>query len=221
MSPRLLFPDPRAAADALTFAQRAARLGDGIVRLRAANGTLALTSAPIAPRGLLEDVPTVIGMRFLAIDPELVCDLSVDAAALRAAGPDGVELPDSAVSATWAGISPPRTGWAGRGELAATVLATRAQWGMSAVAHALPSGAGEDAVRSIRTAVWAAPDDDLGGLPLGIAFAAFALGFIAGQEMAPVRTAGAWTRVSLVRGHVLVRTGKPRGLTPVRATGSG
>ncbi len=52
------------------------------------------------------------------------------------------------------------------------------------------------------------------------AFAAFALGFIAGGEEAPVRRSGAWTRVSLTRGHVLVRGPVRSGLTAVRATGS-
>jgi hypothetical protein len=69
----------------------------------------------------------------------------------------------------------------------------------------VPDAAGEDAVRAVRSHIWGAADDDLGGLPAGVAFAAFALGFIHGDETAAVRTSGVWTRVSLQRGHVLVR----------------
>ncbi|MFX5610901.1 hypothetical protein ABTD85_20980, partial [Acinetobacter baumannii] len=59
----------------------------------------------------------------------------------------------------------------------------------------------------------------LGGIPLGTAFAAYALGFIAGAEEAAVRTSGVWTRVTLKRGHVLVRGPVRSGLTAVRSTG--
>ena len=52
------------------------------------------------------------------------------------------------------------------------------------------------------------------------AFAAFALGFIAGEEQALIRRNGPWTRVSLSRGHVLVRGTVRNGLTAVRTTGA-
>lgn len=220
MSARLIFPDAPTAADLLVFAQRAARLGDGAVRLKAQGGTLAVTCAPLAPQTLIEPTPTVLGMRAAPVDPELVCDLVVDASAL-AATPDplALALPDSAVTATWAGVSPPRGGWTSEGELSASTLAARAQWGIAAVAEAVPKDAGEDAVRAVRAAVWGAPDADLGGLPLGVAFAAFALGFIAGEEVAGIRRSGPWTRVSLTRGHILTRSTVRAGLTGVRTTG--
>jgi len=95
----------------------------------------------------------------------------------------------------------------------------RAQRGIAAVAESLPQNPGEDAVRAVRAAVWGAPDDALGGLPLGVAFAAFTLGFIVGEENALVRTSGSWTRVSLRRGHVIVRGPARTGMTAVRETG--
>jgi hypothetical protein len=222
MSARLVFPDPLAAADLLTFASRAARLGDGAVRLRATAGTLLMTAAPLAPRDLLDPTPTVLGMRALAIDPELVCDLTVDAASLL---PDPDEtaqviLPDSAVSATWAGVSPPRGGWDVRGEVDAAVVAARAQAGIAEVAEAVPRDAGEDAVHAVRARVWGSSEPTLAGLPLGAAFAAFALGFISGQERAQVREVGPWRRLSFRRGHVLVRSTVRSGLTAVRSTGT-
>lgn len=220
MPARLLFPDPPTASDVLVFAQRAAATGDGLVRLRALDGALVVTCAPLAPQTLLEATPTVLGMRIAAVDPELVCDLVVDGGSLTASDePNALALPDSARTAPWAGVSPPRSGWTAAGEISAATLAARAQWGIAAVAESVPTDAGEDAVRAVRSAVWGASDDDLLGLPLGIAFAAFALGFIAGEEAGHVRRSGPWTRVSLQRGHVLTRGTVRSGLTEVRRTG--
>lgn len=221
MSQRLIFADARAAADALTFAGRTARVGDGAVRLGASGGTLMMTSAPFAPRGLFDATPTVLAMRVLPVDPELVCDLVVEAAELRGAddSAEQLELPATALAPSWAGVSPPRSGWVAAGVVRASVLAARAQWGIATVAESLPQNPGEDAVRSVRAAVWGVPDEELGGLPLGVAFAAFTLGFIVGEEEAAVRTAGVWTRVSLTRGHVIVRGPAHVGMTAVRQTG--
>lgn len=221
MSQRLIFPDAPTAADVLTFSARAARLGDGAVRLQATGGTLLVSAAPLAPRTLLESTPTVLGMRAVRVDPELVCDLVVPAEGLTASDdPAALQLPDAAVTATWAGVSPPRAGWTDDGAIAAALLAERAQWGIAAVAEAVPKDAGDDAVHAVRAAIWGAADEPLAGLPLGVAFAALALGFIAGEEQAVVRRNGPWTRVSLARGHVLTRGTVRSGLTAVRATGA-
>lgn len=220
MSERLLFPAPPVARDVLTFAHRAARLGDGALRLQARDGVLVLTCAPLAPRTLIDPTPLVLAMRTAAVDPELECDLVVDAAALV---PDADEralrLPDSAIAASWAGVSPPRTGWREAGELDAAVIAARAQWGIAAVAEQLPTGAGEDVVHLVRSSVWGTPDEALSALPLGVAFAAFGLGFIGGEEQPGIRATDVWTRVSFARGHILTRGPVAMGLTPVRRTG--
>jgi hypothetical protein len=178
-----------------------------------------MTAAALAPKGLLDRTPTVLAMRMLHADPELECDFVV-ALLDKDADPRKLALPDEAISPAWAGIAPPRAGWERAGEIDAAVLASRAQWGIAAVAHQVPDNLGEDAVRAVRGSVWGAPDDDLRGLPLGVAFAAFTFGFISGEERAQVFTAGRWTRVSLRRGHVLSRGPAVSGLTPVRATGS-
>ncbi|MEV8272594.1 hypothetical protein [Microbacterium sp. NPDC077184] len=222
MSPRLMFPDPLAVADVLTFSGRAAALGDGNVRLKAENGVLVLSSAPLAPRTLLDTTPTVLGMRAVEVDAELVCDLVVDAAALAADAGDSraIVLPETARTAPWAGISAPAGGWTRIGALPASVLAARAQWGIAAVAESMPADPGEDIVHTVRAAVWGESDTALLDVARGCAFAAFALGFIAGEEEVAVRTAGPWTRLSFARGHVLVRGSRPPGLGPVRSTGS-
>ncbi|MCC2032311.1 hypothetical protein [Microbacterium allomyrinae] len=222
MSPRLLFSDPQSAADALTFASRAARFTTEGVRLQASGGLLAMTAAALAPRGFGDPTPTVLALRTLAADPELVCDLVVEASALSAIADDAtaVLLPDTALSPAWAGIAPPREGWALRDGIEASVLAAKAQGGIARVADAVPTDAGEDAVRAVRASVWGAPDDELGGLPLGVAFAALSMGFINGGETARVLVSGPWTRISLQRGHVIVRGPVATGLTAVRRTGT-
>lgn len=218
MAARLLFPDPDSARDALTFAGRAERAGADGVRLQAAGGVLAMTSAALSPQGLLDRTPTVLAMRVLRVDPELECDLVV--ASLTATEDESaLALPETALSPAWAGVSPPRGGWERRGAIAASGLAARAQWGISAVAHQLPTDPGEDVVRTVRGAVWGEPDEDVDGLPRGVAFAALAFGFIGGAEQAAVTVSGRWTRISLERGHVLSRGPAASGLTAVRATG--
>lgn len=221
MTPRLLLADAATAADALTFAGRAARFTSEGVRLQAGGGVLVMTAAPLAPRGLGDATPTVLALRTLAVDPELVCDLVVEPDALAAAADDdsALELPATALSPAWAGVAPPRGGWQERGGIEASTLAAKAQAGIAKVARTVPVDAGEDAVRAVRAAVWGEPDAELGDLPLGTAFAALSLGFISGAETARVLGNGAWTRVSLRRGHVLVRGPLVSGLTPVRRTG--
>lgn len=223
MSARLLLADADSAADALTFAGRAGRFTDEPVRLQASGGILVMTAAPLAPRGIGDATPTVLAIRTLAADPELICDVVVEASALVGAPDDAtaVQLPDTALSPAWAGIAPPRSGWTARGGVEAAVLAAKAQGGIARVAETVPTDAGEDVVRSVRAAVWGSPDADLDGLPLGAAFAAMSLGFISGAETARVLTSGPWTRVSMERGHVVVRGPVAVGLTAVRRTGGG
>ena len=57
---------------------RAKRITDDGVRLQAARGVLALTTAALAPHGLFDQTPTVLAMRIVHADPELECDVVVD-----------------------------------------------------------------------------------------------------------------------------------------------
>ena len=136
-----------------------------------------------------------------AVDPELVCDLVVEASALtaRTTMPNSGRLPDTGLAPSWAGVSPPRSGWVGSaGQHRGIRPSPPERSGESPRSRSrVPQNPGEDAVRAVRARVWGAPDDALGGLPLGVAFAAFALGFIVGEEEARVRASGTWTRVSL------------------------
>ncbi|MDX2375526.1 hypothetical protein M4I32_01775 [Microbacterium sp. LRZ72] len=206
MSQALRFPDSHARDDLLTFASRSARLADADVRLVAARGTLAMWAPVLTPRGLLDSTPTVLALRALPVDPELECDLTVAAGSVVAGDDErSVRLPPTATRPAWAGVTPPRAGWQASHEIAASDLAARAHDGVSRVAAGLPRDAGADLVHRVRAEVWAAPVEPWRGLPLGAAFAALSLGFIVGSEQARVFVCGSWTRLSLERGHVLVR----------------
>ncbi|REJ04730.1 hypothetical protein DY023_12460 [Microbacterium bovistercoris] len=217
--PRLVLADAHTAQDVLTFLGRSRAISDDGVRLQAANGVLALTAAALAPQGLFDRTPTVLAMRIVHADPELECDLVVDD--LSDTDDDRMlQLPDTSRSPAWAGVAPPRGGWQPVGSLEAATITERSQWGMSAVARGAGTQSGEEVVRGIRASVWGEPDDDLLGLPRGVAFAAQAFGFLAGEERVPVTVSGRWTRLAFRRGHVLSRGPAVTGLTDVRATGA-
>ncbi len=221
MSEHLVFPDARAAADALTFAGRAAKLTEDAVRLQADSGVLVMTAAPLAPKGLGDATPTILALRMLPVDPELECDIVVTATGLAATEDSAaLSLPDTGLAPAWAGVSPPRGGWQRTGTVDAATLAARSRAGIAEVAETLPADSGEDIVRMVRARVWGAVDADLAGLPAGASFAAATMGFISGAEEAPLLSAGGWRRLSLTRGHVIVRGPSVTGLTTVRATGA-
>lgn len=204
----------------LTFAGRARAVSDEGIRLQASNGVLVLTAAALAPHGLFDHTPTVLAMRIVRADPELECDLVVSD--LAPTDDDRMlQLPETALAPAWAGVSPPRSGWEHVGDLQASAVATRAQWGMSAVARATGTTSGEDVVRAVRAAVWGEPDPELADLPRGVAFAAQAFGFVSGAEQVAVTRSGRWTRLAFRRGHVLSRGPAVSGLTAVRDTGRG
>ncbi|WP_164233734.1 hypothetical protein [Microbacterium hydrocarbonoxydans] len=219
MPHHLLLADADTSKDVLTFFGRASRIGDEGVRLQAARGVLALTAAALAPHGLFDHTPTVLAMRIVHADPELECDVVVGS--LGTTDDDrALALPETGLSPAWAGVAPPRGAWEQTATLPASLIAQRAQWGISAVARGAAPGAGEEAVRALRAAIWGEPDEDLGGLPRGVAFAADAFGFISGEEEVPVLRSGRWTRLPFRRGHVLARGPVATGLTAVRGTGS-
>lgn len=220
----LRFPDVAGATDLLTFAGRTASLGsDAAIRLQARAGVLAVTTAVLAPDSA-GAAPTVLALRAMRVDPELECDLVVTAASLAPSesSEDAVTLPETAVTAPWAGLSPPRRGWRESGRVPARALQAAAAAGAEQVAAMLPADPGEAVVATARAAVWGEPDPTLGDLPRGVAFAAHQLGFAPdADEEAVIRENAGWMRVTLRRGDVLVRRTVRFGLTPVRGTGGG
>lgn len=215
MTSRLLLSDPQALADLDTFLGRAVQVEDGSARIVAADGVLAVYVPVLFPSGLLDDSATILGLRTFALaDADAVVDAVVPMASLRAraAAAGGVELgvPTPVYSVTWAGVVPPRTGWQSIGRPVSTAtLADVAERGIREVAAALPDGAGEAIVRQVRSMVWGEPIAGAEALPAGVALAAAALGFLppdgAPDDSGTVHEVGPWTRLTLARGHVLVK----------------
>ena len=67
MSPSLTLVDALALRDLQVYLSRAARIEEGSVRLIGGGGILAVYVAVIYPAGLLDEVPTVLGLRTFAL----------------------------------------------------------------------------------------------------------------------------------------------------------
>ncbi|GAA3586830.1 hypothetical protein GCM10022198_07980 [Klugiella xanthotipulae] len=225
--------DTFAFSDFRVFLERAVRFADATVRLVANHGVLAAYVGVLAPAGLLDRTPTVLGLRTWGIRAGEVSDSVVSVRAVldrlaRTSGPWGegqgddggdggirVPLPVVPATASWAGVTPPRGGWEHVGSISEVDLRVAAEAGIAEVATAIPGGMGEILVRKARSEVWGRPLPQHPALPAGAAFAAESLGFIppalpgslvgAVGGHAEVFTSGAWQRVSLSRGHVVVR----------------
>jgi len=217
MSSRLLLAEPQALADLDTFLGRAVQVQDGSARIVAADGVLAVYVPVLFPTSLLDDSATVLGLRTFALGEEASADSVVPMASLRAraaavAADQGFELgmPTPVYSVTWAGVVPPRSGWQPLGApVPSELLAEVAEAGIREVAQALPEHAGEAIVRQVRAMVWDEPIHGAEALPRGAALAAAALGFLppegAEADAGALYEVGPWTRLTLSRGHVLVK----------------
>jgi hypothetical protein len=216
---RILLADALSLGDLVTYLSRAGRVEDGSVRLIAGSGVLAVYTAILYPAGLLDESQTVLGLRTLALADDAEFDAVVpvrslldrltrarDAAEAGEVTAPPVPVPTEVSTVTWAGISPPRGGWLPVGEIPAGVLEAAGREGIEAVANALPEGTGEQIVRRVRNEIWSRPVDGRESVPAGAGFAALTLGFLGEPgELIPVYEAGAWTRLTSSRGHVLVR----------------
>ncbi|MGN6126749.1 MAG: hypothetical protein ACTHON_09305 [Humibacter sp.] len=213
--------DTLAVSDLQVYLSRAGRVEDGSVRLIAGSGVLAVYTAILYPRSLLDHIPTVLGLRTFVTDPAATFDAVVPTRSLldrlaRAAdatqqltdpeAPIGIRLPLEVSTVTWAGITPPRAGWHRVGETTGGVLERAAAEGIADVAEAIPSGTGEQLVQRVRGEVWSRPIPQLEYVAAGAAFAAQSLGFaVEPDEVVGVHESGPWTRLTLRRGHVLVK----------------
>lgn len=211
MSRSFALVEARALDDLQVFLSRAARIEDGSVRLIAGSGVLAVYAAVIYPVGLLDESPTVLGLRTFALREPVAFDVVVPIRSLEqrveralGEGADTVALPMEVGSVTWAAISPPRGGWYGLDPTEASVLEAAARAGIRDIAEAVPDGVGEQIVRRVRAEVWGRPIPNVEHIPAGAGFAAFALGFLSDDAVRVFET-GPWTRLTTERGHVLVK----------------
>ncbi|WP_136709823.1 hypothetical protein [Agromyces sp. H66] len=210
--------DSLSLGDLHTYLQRAGRVEDGSVRLVAGSGILAVYTAILYPRGILDESPTVLGLRtfqlFETDDFDVVVPMrSVVDRIVRARGqlgeddesrPVTMTRPPEVNTVTWAGISPPRGGWRPLGDTDSATLERAARAGIEEVAATIPEGTGEQLVQRVRSEVWGRGIEGIEYVPAGAAFAAFSLGFL-GDDPIRLFETGPWTRLSSRRGHVLVR----------------
>jgi hypothetical protein len=224
MSRTFTFADAQTLEDLQVFLARAARMEEGSVRLIAGSGVLAAYAAVLYPVGLLDENPTVLGLRTFALVPAADSGVSefdvvvpirslltrLERAQGERADDHGnvgtitITLPMEVNTVTWAAISPPRGGWHPTASTSADLLDAAARSGIDEVATALPDGAGEQIVRKVRSEVWARPIPGLEHVPAGAGFAALGLGFLGDDEVRIFET-GPWTRLTTVRGHILVK----------------
>jgi hypothetical protein len=218
MSRTFTLVDSLALGDLHVFLGRAQRVEDGSVRLIAGSGVLAVYVSVLHPAGLLDESPTVLGLRTFAVVGQEPFDVVVPVrsllgrvesrlsdAAANVAEPVEDSLPAEANTVTWAAISPPRGGWEPLPTTEWSVLDAVARAGIQEVAAALPTGTGEQIVQRVRTEIWGRPITDLDYVPAGAAFAALSLGFLGEGDAVSIYQSGPWTRVTTKRGHVLVK----------------
>jgi hypothetical protein len=97
------------------------------------------------------------------------------------------------------------------GTVGAEALQRTASEGIAEVADGTPDGAGAHAVTALRERVWGrlVGADGAGSLepeyPAALAFAAYALGFLAPGTESTIATNGRWTRLTTPAGHTLTR----------------
>jgi len=217
MSQSFTLTDSQSLSDLIVFLSRSGRVLDGSVRLIAHENVIAVYTAILYPRGLLDTSPTVLGLRTFALTEPVSLDKVVPVRSLLErlkrlesttrdlTLPVVVTVPLEVNTVTWAGISPPRGGWEPHGQTTAAHLEAAARAGIDEVAAALPEGTGEMIVERVRSDVWGRQVDGLEFVPTGAGFAAFSLGFLADEEAVQLFESGLWTRLSTSRGHVLVR----------------
>ena len=158
--------------DLLVFLARAARIEEGSVRMIAGSGVLAVYAAVFYPQGLLDESPTVLGLRTLALTDaaesfdvvvpirSLLQRLETAQSARQGGGSvdaDGsvtIRLPMEVNTVTWSAISPPRGGWRAIAATSPTLLDAAARAGIAEVASAVPDAVGEQIVRRVQSEVW-------------------------------------------------------------------
>jgi hypothetical protein len=215
--------------DLQVFLARAARIEEGSVRLIAGSGVLAVYAAVFYPLGLLDESPTVLGLRTVALGEsgagghdefDVVVPIrsllqrletaqatraaAASAGSFDAEGSVTITLPMEVNTVTWSAISPPRGGWRPIDGTSPAVLDRAARSGIDEVATAVPDALGDALVRRVRSEVWSRGIDGLEHVPAGAAFAALSLGFLGDDEIRMYET-GPWTRLTTQRGHVLVK----------------
>jgi hypothetical protein len=185
-----------------------------LVKLTAFGKVLAAYVAPIFAVGLMDESPTIIGLRTseLSQDAEIDTMVPIQSILDRLAKlfEDGatefvVEIPPSSHRAAWAGISAPRSGWLEVDAIKEQELTEIARAGIKEIQDTLPTSVGGPIAARIRSEIWGRGIAAHTRVPTGAAFVLAGLGFMTEGELVSIYEADRWVRLSTDFGHVLAR----------------
>jgi hypothetical protein len=201
----------QARLDAIQFLERAARVNNGSARLVAHDEGLLVYVGVLFPRGLLDQTPTVLGLRVFALASPARFDVVVPLESLIHRLRVGLEnkdeettVPAPVASLSWSAVTPPQDGWRRRLSVPTAALQAAAAEGVSHVAKTVPEVVGESVLQKVRAEVWGANIAGYKRVPAGAAFAADALGFLTEKNLS-VHSLDSWLRLSSKFGYVLVK----------------
>lgn len=214
--------DEPTAKDLRSYLTRAKKMDpSGAVRLRAFGNLLTAYVAPLYSGNILDDGPTVLGLRTMELKSEAEISLlvpiqavldrlafSFDEMANKKADDWFRFSMDSTERVPWAGISPPRTGWEQSESVPESRLTEIARKGITEVAETIPESVGGPIAARIRAEVWGRAIDPNSMVPAGAAFVAAGLGFLTRDEEVGVFKSQGWVRLSSTFGHVLAKEAK-------------
>lgn len=212
---RIILEDQQVVQDLTQFLRRLVRAEGHEVRIVARGTRLSVFGSTQHPKGLTDPLALVLVHRGFALSEpvEGIIDRIVEARAVldRLARQDdtGNELmiPPVDLTAVWAGMLPPRSGWAHGGVVDPFSMQVVANDGVHRVAQMLPDSPGQALVDRARQEVWSleiAP-----GIPAAAAFALDVMGFLRDESEVILRSTGAWINLGTTKGDVFVR--KPFG----------
>lgn len=208
----LTFSNHDPISDLDTFVDRSGLLDNDAVRLVARGGVVTVWVQVLAPRGLSDTTPTVLGMRGAELVSDVKFDIVAPIESLRARLANAtetetgwvVEMPAQAPSIRWQIPLPPQTGWKESGKVSAAELRQVAAEGMKVIKRKVSRSTEEHIVRSYRSQVWGSTINHTLGLPAGVALAAETLGFF-GDTTMTVSARNPWIRVASGRGDILAK----------------
>ena len=213
MSNSFQLVDEQTARDLQSYLTRAKRLDpEGLVKLAAFGNILAAYVAPIFAVGLMDESPTIIGLRTseLAADAEIDTMVPIQSILDRLArafevGNFEIEIPPSSQRAAWAGISAPRSGWVEVDAIKEQELTEVARAGIKEIQETLPTSVGGPIAARIRGEIWGRGITAHTRVPTGAAFVLAGLGFMTEGETVSIYETDRWVRLSTDFGHVLAR----------------
>jgi hypothetical protein len=208
----LTFATREPISDLATFIDRSGLMDNSAVRLVAQGNLVVAWVQVLAPRGLNDTTPTVLGMRGAELAVEAKFDIVVPIDSLRARFDNAEEtaagfvvtMPLQAPTVRWKIPLPPQVGWETLGKIGAPDLQIVVQEGMKIIRRKVPNNAEEHVVRSYRSQVWGTTINGSLGLPAGVALAAETLGFF-GDKVMDVSVKEPWIRLSSTRGEILAK----------------